>query len=319
MHVSFAEHAFVAHALRRLAVLVMTLVGLSIAVFLVAEGTPERLATAVLGPLATEQQLADWLSSTGYDRPLAERYFSWAGGVLRGDLGQSLLFQAPVDDVLIPRLWASLTLGLAALGIFVPLGLVLGFWAGFRKRRLTDRIISWGAILVTSMPEYALALIGLAIFVFWLDWLPGASPLLDGPSLQELALPAGVLALIATGHVARLTRAAVVDAMGRPYIKAARLKGIQGVRLALRHLAPNILSVPITMICLHINWLLSGVIAVEVAFGYPGFGTLVWRAALAGDVAVLEAAALIAGAVALFSQSVADLASRSLKPAGALQ
>ena len=180
------------------------------------------------------------------------------------------------------------------MAVVIPLSLTLGVLAGMREGSVLDRVISVGSIVTTSVPEFASAVLLSAIFVFYLDILPGVSSMSDGFSLVELILPVMVLVLYDFGYVTRMTRASMADVMTTHYIRTAVLKGLPYKAVILRHALRNALIAPFTVIMLQINWLLSGVIVVEFSFAYKGFGALLLEASLNQDLYMIEACAMIA-------------------------
>ena len=161
--------------LKRIGYLVLTMVAVSILVFLLLEVSPGSVAAKVLGPYSTLEQRELWLAAHGYNEPVLQRYLDWLWRFFTGDFGESTRFKVPVADVLWRRLGNTAILGLTALAIIVPLSLVLGVLAGMREGSKLDRAISIGSIFTTSIPEFASAVFVAAIFVFWLGWLPGRS------------------------------------------------------------------------------------------------------------------------------------------------
>jgi peptide/nickel transport system permease protein len=303
--------AFVA---RRLGAMALTLVAVSVLVFLLLEISPGSVATKVLGPYANEEQRRLWLEAHGYLRPPIERYFTWLGNALMGDFGQSIRFRAPVGDILWPRLWNTAILAFWTMAALAPLSLILGTLAGMRAGSWLDRIISLFSILTTSLPAFASATLLAAIFVFALQLLPGTSAMSDGFDARQLILPAAVLVIYDLGYVTRITRASVAEAMTKPYVRAARLKGLPFRRVVLRHALRNALIAPLTVLLLHVNWLLSGVIVVEFFFAYKGFGALLLEASLNQDIFLIEACALVAVAVAVTTQTASDIGYALLDP-----
>jgi peptide/nickel transport system permease protein len=286
----------------------------SLAIFLLFDFTKEHAALAKLGPLATAEQVQFWLQQNGYDRPVTQRYFEWAGGLLRGDLGTSLLFQAPVNEVLWPRLGNSLILLLLFFAILTPLSIGLGLLAGMREGSKLDRAISILSIVSASTPSFVTAVVLSAVFVFWLRWAPGVSSMFDGFRLSELVLPVSVLLLGDVGYIARLTRASVVDVMSAPYIRAAILKGVPFRRVVTRHALRNALVAPFTAIMLQINWAVGGLAVVEAAFAFKGVGSLLVQAAAVKDLNLELGCVLVMVAVTSLTQVIADLGYRALIP-----
>ena len=300
--------------LRRLALMALTMLVVSLVLFLALELTPGSVATKVLGPYATEEQKQLWLKANGYLQPVWGRYLSWLGRFASGDFGTSTRFKFPVADVLWPRLWNTAILGFWMFALMIPLSLALGVLAGMREGSRLDRAISVASIVTTSVPEFASAVLLSAIFVFWLGWLPGTSPMTMGFDWRQLVLPVLVLVLYDFGYVTRMTRASMAEVMTQPYIRTAELKGLPRRQVIVRHALRNALIAPFTVITLQINWLLSGVIVVEYFFAYKGFGALLLEASLNQDIFLIEACAMIAVFVAAVTQTVADIGYTLLNP-----
>lgn len=271
-------------------------------------------ATRVLGQFASDHQKELWREEHGYNDPLVVRYGRWLGGFVTGDLGTSIRFKAPVSEILWPRLWNTAILGFWAFAIIIPVSLLFGILSGMREGSKLDRSLSVVGILTTSVPEFASAVFFAAIFVFGLQWLPGTSSMSDGFDWTQLVLPVMVLVVYDFGYVARMTRASMAEVMTSQYIRTAVLKGLPYKKVILGHALRNALIAPFTVIMLQINWLLSGVIVVEFYFAYKGFGALLLEASLNNDIALLEACAMIAVAVAVTTQMLADIGYTFLNP-----
>ncbi|MDX1513898.1 MAG: ABC transporter permease, partial [Gammaproteobacteria bacterium] len=255
-----------------------------------------------------------WLQQNGYFDPLWERYLDWLGRFVTGDFGESIRFKTPVSEILWPRLWNTAILGFWTFAVMIPLSLVLGILAGMKEGSKLDRTISVTSIITTSVPEFASAVILSTIFVFWWKLLPGTSSMSDGFSFKELILPVMVLVIYDFGYVARMTRASMAEVMTTHYIRTAVLKGLPYRKVILKHALRNALIAPFTVIMLQINWLLSGVIVVEFAFAYKGFGALLLEASLTSDIYMIEACAMVAVFVAVTTQTLADVGYTYLNP-----
>jgi peptide/nickel transport system permease protein len=293
--------------LGRLGELLGAMVAVSFIVYLVLEVNVDEVAVKVLGQFSTPTQRQIWLHDNGYDDPFVVRYFRWLGHFLSGDWGTSTHFQAPVLSLLPERLGATAILAIAALAVMVPVSLILGVLAGVREGSVMDRAVSLFSVVTTSVPEFASAVFLSAVFVFWLGWLPGASTMTSGFSLQELVLPVMVLSFYSTGYLARITRASMIEVMTSPYVRTALLKGASPGRIVFRHALRNALIAPVTVIMLQIPWLLSGVIVVEVFFAYKGFGSLLYEASLYSDVYLIEDCAMVSVVVVVLTQLASDL------------
>jgi peptide/nickel transport system permease protein len=300
--------------LRRFGTMVLTMIVVSVLVFLLLEINVEAVAIKVLGPYTSVEQRNLWLERNGYFDPAVLRYLRWLGNFVTGDFGQSVRFKVPVADVLWPRLANTGILGGIALLIASLIGLTLGVIAGMREGGPRDRAVSVSAILTTSVPEFASATFLISIFVFQLGWLPGTSGMAAGFDLMQLVLPVMVLVIYDWGYIARMTRASMAEVMTTHYIRTAVLKGLPYGQVIRRHAMRNALIAPFTVIMLQINWLLSGVIVVEVAFGYKGFGALLYEASLNQDIYLIEACAMVAVFVAVMTQTLADIGYTYLNP-----
>ena len=294
--------------------MLLTMLAVSLLVFVVLELSPGSVATKVLGPYSSPAQRQLWLAQHGYTAPLATRYLAWLGKVVTGNFGDSTRFKMPVHAILWPRLANTALLGLTTFAVMVPLSLPLGFLAGMREGSASDRLVSLISILTTSVPEFASAVVLSALFVFGLAWLPGTSSMADGFRWQELVLPTAVLVLYDFGYVTRMTRASMVEVMHTDYIRTAVLKGLPWHVVVLKHALRNALMTPFTVIMLQINWLLSGVIVVEFFFAYKGFGALLLEASLNQDIYLIEACTMVAVGVAVVTQTLADVGYTYLNP-----
>ena len=299
---------------KRLAFMALTMLVVSLLLFLLLEISPGSVATKVLGPYSSEEQRRLWLEQNGYFEPLWVRYGAWLWDFVTGDFGQSIRFKVPVAEVLWPRLWNTAILGFWTFAIMIPLSLTLGVLAGMREGSKLDRTISVFAIVTTSVPEFASAVFFSAVFVFGLRWLPGTSGMASGFDWRQLVLPVLVLVVYDFGYVARMTRASMAEVMTTPYIRTAVLKGLPQRQVILGHALRNALIAPFTVIMLQINWLLSGVIVVEFFFAYKGFGALLLEASLNQDIFLIEACAMVAVFVAVATQVIADIGYAFLNP-----
>jgi peptide/nickel transport system permease protein len=301
-------------ALKRIGSMLLIMAVVSLILFSIFETDKLAVAGKVLGPYSSEEQRMIWLDQNGYNDPFFERYIRWAGNAMRGDFGESMQLKVPVSEVLWPRLANTGILALCLFALMIPISLTLGVLAGMKEGSIRDRSITVASVLTTSIPEFASATFLSAIFVYTLGWLPGTSAMSEGFDWKQLVLPVLVLLLYDFGYVARMTRASMAEVMTSQYIRTAILKGLPYRQVIMRHALRNALIAPFTVIVLQLNWLLSGVIVVEVFFAYKGFGKLLLDAALFGDIFVIEACTLVAVFVAVFSQFISDIGYTLLNP-----
>ena len=299
--------------------MVLTMLVVSLLLFLLLEINVEGVAIKVLGAYSSEQQREIWLENNGYFDPLPVRYARWLGNAVVGDFGDSVRFKVPVSELLPDRIWNTAILGFWTLLIASIVGLFLGVIAGMREGSGLDRTVSVGSIVTTSIPEIASAPLLAALFVFYLPqtigWgLPGTSSMAGGFDWVQLILPITVLVLYDFGYIARMTRASMAEVMMTHYIRTAVLKGLPYGTVIRKHALRNALIAPFTVIMLQINWLLSGVIVVEYFFAYKGFGSLLLEASLNQDIFLIEACAMVAVFVAVGTQTLADIGYTYLNP-----
>jgi peptide/nickel transport system permease protein len=303
---------------RRLAAMLLTMLVVSFLVFFIAEVVPVDPARAALGPFAKPEAIEALREEMGLNRPVLVRYGNWLLGCLRGDMGVSIHFRRPVSELVKVRLGRSLELAALGFLFMIPMGLALGTLAGVAEGKYLDRIISISSSLMVSLPSYVSGVLVIIVFSLWLGWLPGTSiPDPEAGFLQgvrKLILPILALSLDEIGYLARLTRSNMGEVLRKPYIRTAQLKGLPRTTVIMRHALRNALIAPFTAITVHINWLIGGVVVVEVLFRYPGMGSLVLDAAMRNDVVLLEGATLVLTLVAVVSQVLADLGYYLLNP-----
>ena len=287
---------------------------ISVLLFVFFEGDKLNLATRVLGQYSTMEGRLQWLEDNGYNRPLLVRYFSWLFGFLTGDWKESAQFSTPVFTFLLPRLANTAILGGLVFVITVSIALVLGVMSGIAEASLRDRAITVFSVLTTSLPEFASATFLVAVFVYWLGWLPGSSSFSNGFAWNELVLPVAALVIYNFGYYTRMTRASMAEVMNSQYVRTAVLKGLPYNKVVMRHALRNALIAPFTVMILQLNYLLSGVVVTEVFFAYDGYGKALYDAAMFGDVYLILAGAMIAVGVAVLSQFISDIGYTFLNP-----
>lgn len=247
-----------------------------------------------------------------------QQYIPLRRGILRGDAGMSLQTNRPVSATIFSRAANSLILGGAAFILVMPLALVFGILAGVNEGKLLDRVITITGLGFTATPEFVIGIFLILIFGIWLRWLPATAVFLTGDAIfrdpKILVLPVLTLMAAEFGYVARITRASMVEVMESPYIRTAYIKGLPRRRIIFRHALRNALLAPITIIMLQINWLIGGVVVVEVLFGIPGLGTYIYDAAIFGDFNAVAAAAMLTVLVAVMTRLVGDMMYTYLNP-----
>ena len=247
-----------------------------------------------------------------------EKYYPIRKGLLRGDPGLSQRTNRAVWPTLVRRIRNSLVLAGIAFVIIMPIALLLGLLAGLKEGSLMDRTISIFGLVTTSIPEFATGVFLILLLSFWLKVLPGAavykSDIAPYQDLKLLILPVLTLSLSEVGYVSRMTRASMIEVINAPYIRTAFLKGLPYWRIIFNHAVRNALMAPITVIMLHVNWLIGGIVVVESVFGYPGLGMYLLDSSLFKDVNAIEAGAMFMVALAVGTQLIADVIYTFLNP-----
>ncbi|KAB2847619.1 MAG: ABC transporter permease [Hyphomicrobiaceae bacterium] len=305
------------YIVRQLLIMLATLVIVSFVVFSLVEWSPGDVARKELGPYATQEQVDILRRELGLDRPVWERYVDYVGRVARGDLGKSLLFKRPVGEVMFDHLKNTLLLAALCFAVIVPFSVLLGVLAGMRERSWIDRSVSVFSSLCASIPEFAMGVFLLAVFVVSWKLLPGISNLdskAGWPVWMQFILPMAVVVLYDSGYLIAMIRSSMVEVMRQPFVRTATLKGMSFRDVVLKHALRNALITPFTVIMLQLNYLVSGLVVVEMVFAYPGFGRMMLEAALHKDIALIEAGTIFATAVTMLTQLMGDLGYRALDP-----
>jgi peptide/nickel transport system permease protein len=311
------------YLLKRLGLALLTLVLLSLIIFVAGSVLPGNPGRAILGPFASQHAVDALNQALGTDRPLISQYWSWATGILHGDLGTSSQFRAPVSTFLFPALARSLKLAAVAFVILVPLSIVAGVLAALYRGRAVDRTISVAGLSLTCIPEFVSGIVLIVIFAIGLKWLPVTANPPAGTSppgqLRYLILPAIPLVLVLFGYIARMTRAGTLEALDSDYVRTATLKGLPRSVVIRRHVLRNSLLPTITVIATQVAYLIGGLLIVETLFNYPGLGRMMFTAANNKDYPMLEAGVLVIGIVYLVATLIADVLYTVLNPRIRLQ
>jgi peptide/nickel transport system permease protein len=305
--------------LRRLVLAVFTLFMLSVLVFFATHMLPGDVGRKILGPFADPQAIKDLNHELGTDRPIPAQFATWLGHTLRGDLGKSLIYDVPVSEKIRTALGLSTRLGGLAFLLVVPASILGGIVAALRRGRLIDRIITIGGLSAAVIPEFVWAVFFILVFGVKLKWLPvSATPSEESPSVvsqyRHLLLPALCLVMVLFGYIARITRAGVVEALDADYTRTARLKGLPNRTVIGRHVLRNALMPTIAVTATQVGYLLGGLVAVELAFNYNGFGKLLLESVRQHDFPLLQSCVLLIGVVFVVTTLMADVIYTLLNP-----
>jgi peptide/nickel transport system permease protein len=303
---------------KRLATGLLTLFVVSIIIFSAVELLPGDLAEQILGQQATEETVAAFRRELGLDRPAVVRYWDWLSNALTGDFGISLANERSVAEQIAPRFLNTLFLAGVAAAMSVPLAITLGVLAALWRDTIFDRVANVATLTSISSPEFFVGYI-LILFLAVLNPLfPSISSVSPDMAfvdrLYRTFLPALTLTLVVTAHMMRMTRAAIINLLGSPYIEMARLKGVAPRRVITRHALPNALAPIINVVALNLAYLVTGVVLVEVVFVYPGIGQLLVDSVSKRDLPVVQACCLIFAATYVLLNLLADIGSIVANP-----
>lgn len=290
---------------------VITLLLVSVLIFLATQAMPGDVARVILGVNATPESLEAVREQLGLDQPLMAQYASWLGGILHGDWGTSLTSGVPVADILGIRLRNSLTLGVFAMAVMLPIALVVGILAAQWKDRAFDHFFMGSSMAVNAAPEFVTGTVLIALFgttVF--HWLPPVSliPPADMPwwHIPALVLPVATLVISGVAYLGRLVRVSFIDVMQSEFIQTARLKGLSTRRILYRHALPNALAPIIPAASLVAAFVIGGTVVVEYLFSYPGIGTVLVEAVGNRDLPLIQAVVLIIATLYFVFNFIAD-------------
>lgn len=296
-----------AYIARRVAYLVPTWLGITLVAFVLsnlAPGDPARIYfQRINGRQPSQQELTQVRGRFGLDDPVIERYLSWVGGALRGDLGTSYASGRPVTTEIVERFPATLQLAAAATVITVVIAVPVGMLAALRRNSLLDQATRALAMLGASIPSFWLALLLIILFSVKLQLLPASGY----GGLDHVILPALALGLGEAAIVARLTRSSLLEVLGEDYVMTARAKGISESAVMTRHVLRNGMAAVVTQIGLAFGFLLSASAIVEVIFVWPGIGRLAVEAIGQRDYNLIQGFVVFAGTIFVLVNLLVDL------------
>ena len=304
--------------LSRVALGLITLLAVSLLIFLATEVLPGDVASAVLGQGATPETLAVFRHELGLDRPAYVRYLEWLFNALRGDFGVALTNKRDIVASISPKFDNTMFLaGYAAL-IAVPLAVGLGIVAAINEGKWIDRAANIVSLAAISFPEFFIAYVLILFLAVRAHWFPVLSTVFSdmsvGQRLYVVALPAVTLTMLVTAHMLRMTRSSVLSIMSQPYIEMAFLKGLKRSRVVFVHALPNAAAPIITVIALNLAYLIVGVVVIETVFVYPGIGQFMVDGVTKRDLPVVQACGLVFAGAFVILNTIADVLAILVNP-----
>ncbi|MFT7602194.1 MAG: peptide/nickel transport system permease protein [Acidimicrobiales bacterium] len=302
----------------RLLAVIPTLLFASFIIFGLMHIGPSDPATLILGENATVERIAEIRTQLGLDDPFVVQYGKWAGRVVQGDLGDSIIGSEPVTTIIGRAFPHTLQLVLAGVFISVAVGLPLGVLAATRANRPTDVAVTSGSVLGVSIPSFWLALVLISFFAVRLGWLPARGFVLVtegmGDAFRTTVLPAIVVSTSGIAIVTRQVRGALIEALSADSVRTHMAKGLSGQKILWKYAMRNSGVTIITVIGLLVNTTLGATVVVETVFAIPGMGFRVLNAASGRDFPVIQGIVLTYVVIVLVLNFVIDILYRIIDP-----
>jgi peptide/nickel transport system permease protein len=297
------------YILRRAAIAVPVMLVVSFVVFgmIFLSGDP---AILMMPPEATAEEVQAFRAAYGFDDPFLVQYGRFLGGVLRGDLGESIRFKQPAMELVLDRLPATMQLSIVSMLMAIAISLPLGTIAGLRRNSIIDYIASSLSVVGQAMPNYWLGFLLVMLFAVRLRLLPTSG----GPGLRYVILPSLTIALGVMALITRMVRSSVLEVIGEDYIRTARGKGLHRSTVITRHVLRNALLPVITVIALQFGYILGGAVIVETIFAWPGLGLLAVQAINNRDYPLVQAVVLFLSLSFVLINLVVDISYHFLDP-----
>ncbi|MCQ9618207.1 ABC transporter permease [Paenalcaligenes niemegkensis] len=288
-----------AYIARRILTTVPVVIMVAIVIFALLRLTPGDPAAVIAGDDASPAQLEAIRDRMGLNLPIYEQFFQWAGNLLQGDLGTSLLSGTPVTALIADRMGPTIALAIATLSFTLLIAIPIGVIAAWRHGKVTDRFVMILSVLGFSIPTFVVGYLLIYIFSMQFGWFPvqGYRDLGSGfyEFARRLILPTVALSTVYTALIARITRSSVIEVMNEDFVRTARAKGVKESTVFLRHALRNAAVPIVTVVGIGAASLIGGVVVTESVFNIPGLGRLVVEAVLARDYPIIQ------GVILLFS------------------
>ncbi|MCR8959210.1 ABC transporter permease [Variovorax sp. CCNWLW225] len=296
---------------RRILSTVPVLVIVALIVFLMLRLAPGDPAAAIVGDSGTSENIAKVREQLGLNESLPVQFVRWSGRLLQGNLGESYFMKKTVVELIGQRIEPTVSLAAVTLVVTILVAVPLGVVAAWRHGGWLDRMLMGFSVMGFSIPAFVIGYVLIWIFALHLQWLPvqGYQRLSQGPLpwIKHLILPSITLSIIYVALIARVTRAAVAEAMTEDYIRTARAKGISEKRVLMRHALANAAIPIVTVIGIGIALLIGGVVVTETVFAIPGLGQLTVDAVLSRDFPLIQGITLFFSVVYVLVNLLIDL------------
>jgi peptide/nickel transport system permease protein len=297
--------------LKRCATFIATLLAASIVIFAIQGVLPGNAAQVMLGESASPEAVQALSAKLGLDQPAALRYGRWIAGLLTGELGTSVAYEAPIAQLIGERLAVTAPLALMAMALTTLIALTLGIYAASRHNRLGDVGVMAASQIGIAIPNFWFAILLILVFAVKLQWFSagGFPGWADDPwqAFKALILPAVALAVVQAAILTRITRSAVLDVLGEDFVRTARAKGLNRRQVLWRHVLRNAFVPVLTVMGLQFASLLTGTIVVENVFSLPGLGRLIFQAISNRDLLVVQNVVMLLAAAVIVINFIVDV------------
>jgi len=290
--------------------MIITIIGVSILVFMIIHFIPGNPVNHILGDYATEESIKELEQRLGLDQPMVIQYLSYMGGAIQGDLGTSFITGYTVVEEILNRIPITAQLALYSIIFGSIIGISIGVIAAVKKNTIWDQIAMTLALIGISAPGFWIALFLILIFSYQLSIFP-----ISGYSgFYSLILPAITLGLGSAGSIARMTRSSMLDIIKQDYIRTARAKGANSTRLIIQHCLQNAVIPVVTLIGMQFGYLMAGAVVTETVYALPGLGSLIVSAISTRDIPTVQGLLLFMGAIIILVNFIVDLLYTKLDP-----
>jgi peptide/nickel transport system permease protein len=308
----------IGYILQRVALAILVIWGVTFVVFMIVHLVPGDPARVILGAYASDESVAAVRERLGLNRPPLEQYGTWLGNALQGNLGSSLVTSQPVGPQMTQSIGPTIELALVSLVIGMAIAFPVGILSAVRPGSKLDVTASFLSQIGISIPSFWMGILLVLLFSLTLGWLPptGYTPMSEsfGGWLAHLILPSVTVGIVSASILTRFIRSAMLDVLHMSYIQTARAKGLPERMVINRHALRNAMISIVTIIGLQMTALLSGVVIVEVVFGWPGLGRLALEAVLDRDYPMLQGAVLVVAIMVTAVNLLVDLTYFVLDP-----
>jgi peptide/nickel transport system permease protein len=295
--------------------MVFVLFGVTIVIFSMVHFLPGDPAAVLLGDRATVQNVADLRDQLGLNRPLLDQYWLFVSGLVRGQMGTSLMFHQPVSELVLSRVPISIGLAVYAMALAAVISLVFGLLAAINKGGWPDQVIRVAFLFILTTPNFWFGILLILVLSLGLKWFPVAG---FGETLQDhiwyLFLPALTLALQLSAVLIRNLRSQVIVTMRTDFVRTARAKGLPDRLVLVQHVLRNALLSTVTIFGLQFGFLVGGTLVIETVFAVPGLGQLLFTAITSRDYPVVQAITVVSAVLVIFVNLVVDLSYSFLDP-----